>query len=148
MAGAYWSGQVGSCYWSCVIGPFEDADIEAFVAGIHRIGESRLNDLTILDVTYDIGLPKPTARRQIAEAVAAQPNMHRVRAHAVVCNSPIARAVVTTVNWFVRPQWPEAMFSHPRDATRWMNQHLPSTSEREVLEQIAATVPRFTSLRW
>lgn len=147
MGGRYWSGQVGACYWACVIGPFDDDDIDAFVAGIHRIGESRRPDIAILDITHGIGLPKATARQKIAEAVAAQPNMSRVRAHAVVCDSPVARAVVTTVNWLVTPRWPEATFANPRDAVGWMNEHTVIDAPA-VLADVASKVPRFTSLRW
>lgn len=147
VGGHYWSGQVGGCYWACVIGPFDDDDIDAFVAGIHRIGQSRLPEIAILDITYDIGLPKATARQKLAEAVAAQPNMHRVKAHAVVCDSPVARAVVTAINWLVRPKWPETMHSRPRDAVRWINEHTV-VDEVAVMADIASKVPRFGSLRW
>jgi hypothetical protein len=70
----YWSGRIGRCFWTCIQGEIQDADVEAFVRGIQRIGDSSLSELVVLDITHDINRPKPLHRKRITDAIQALPN--------------------------------------------------------------------------
>lgn len=144
----YWSGRVGLCFWTCIQGEIRDADVEAFVRGIQRIGESSLPELVVLDITHDISRPKPLHRKQITDAIQALPNKERIRGHAVVANSSVARGVLTIVNWFVKPVFPEKVFKHPGMALAWLKQHEVTLDPERVLEDVRLHVEGFDSLRW
>ena len=146
---AVYSGQVGACFWTCVIGAFSDEEAEAFAEGIRRLGElTRSQDVVELDICHDIPLPKPMHRKLLADAVAAIPDTSHVVGHALVSNSTVAQGVMTAINWFVKPAFPEKVFRDPRSGLAWLSAQLPSVNPRRVLDAIVQDVPDFERLRW
>lgn len=145
---SYWSGRVGRCFWSCIQGDITDADVAAFVGGIQRIGESALPELVVLDITHGINRPNAMHRKRITDAVQVLPNKERIRGHAVVADSSVARGVLTIVNWFVKPVFPERVFENPNAALAWLKEHDATLDEVRVLEDVGETVASFQKLRW
>ncbi|MEZ4231044.1 MAG: hypothetical protein R3B89_17850 [Polyangiaceae bacterium] len=130
-------------------GGFSDVDARDFAEGIRRMGAlTRENDIVVLDVCYDIPLPKPMHRKLIADAVESIPDKSHVAGHALVSNSTVAQGVLTAINWFVKPDFPEKVFGDPAAALAWLNAQLPSLSPRRVLDAISRDVPEFDRLRW
>ena len=146
--GSYWSGRVGRCYWSCVVGSVDEQTVDAFVRGIQRIGESHLSELVVLDLANSIDRPKPSDRQRITEAVHAIPNKERIRGHALVANSSVARGVLTIVNWFVKPQFPEKVSRMPELGLGWLKQQDSTLDPERVLEDIRQTVDGYQKLKW
>jgi hypothetical protein len=144
----HWSGRVGRCYWSCVVGRIDEETLNAFVRGIERIGESNLGDLVVLDLAHGIDRPKPLHRQRITEAVQKLPNKAHIRGHAVVANSSVARGVLTVVNWFVKPEFPEKVFRMPELALGWLKQHDSTLDPQRVLDDVRLRVPDYEKLRW
>lgn len=146
---ALYSGRVGTCFWTCAIGAFSDEEADAFAAGIHRMGAlTRSEDIVVLDICYDIPLPKPMHRKLIADAVESIPDKSHVIGHALVSNSSVAQGVLTAINWFVKPVFPEKVFRDPDAGLAWLSAQLPSVSPRRVTQAIAQEVPGFDRLRW
>ncbi|MCB9587335.1 MAG: hypothetical protein H6718_18185 [Polyangiaceae bacterium] len=146
---AVYSGQVGACFWTCVMGAFSDDEAGQFAEGIRRLGAlTRSQDIVVLDVCYDIPLPKPMHRKLIADAVEAIPDKSHVVGHALVSNSTVAQGVLTAINWFVKPVFPEKVFRDPSSGVAWLSAQLPSLSPRRILDAMAQDVPGFERLRW
>ncbi|MCA9642366.1 MAG: hypothetical protein KC492_16810 [Myxococcales bacterium] len=146
---ALYSGQVGACFWTCVMGAFSDEEAAQFAEGILRLGAlTRSQDIVVLDVCYDIPLPKPMHRKLIADAVEAIPDKSHVVGHALVSNSTVAQGVLTAINWFVKPVFPEKVFRDPSSGVAWLSAQLPSLSPRRILDAMAQDVPGFERLRW
>ncbi len=144
-----YSGRVGVCFWTCVVGAFNDREAEEFAAGIHRMGTlTRDEDIVVLDICYDLPLPTPMHRKLIADAVEAIPDKSHVMGHALVSNSSVAQGVLTAINWFVKPVFPEKVFGDPQSGVAWLSAQLPSVSPRRVLETIGQAVPGFERMRW
>lgn len=142
------SGDVGVCRWAFFRGATTDAMVDQLVAHIRA---SRPREGTVLiDIAYDITLPSALQRTRIAESVKDALGSHRrlISGHAVVTNSAVTRATMTAINWLVRPQFPEQIFSDPTSGLTWLKQLSPTVDLDATQAAIRAAVPGFSGLSW
>lgn len=142
------SGDVGICRWAFFRGASTDAMVEQLVTHIH--GSRPREGTVLIDIAYDITFPSALQRTRIAEAVKDALGTHRrlISGHAVVTNSAVTRATMTAINWLVRPQFPEQIFSDPASALAWLNQLSPTVDVDATQAAIRAAVPGFDRLAW
>lgn len=140
-------GETGLARWSCGRGTVSPGDVDVFV---RHIRETRPRPgLVMVDLMHDISTPSASERRQIADAVRdTLTGIKIIAGHVVVTNSPVARGVLTAVNWIVKTPFPETTSSTPAAGLAWARAQSPALDVDAVLAEINAQVPWWSGLRW
>lgn len=141
-------GELPGVSWACVVGEASDETLEAFVAQLERVGRRSLPGHVVLDLMHDVPLPNPLQRQRLTEAVQKVTARGGVGGHALVTNSTIARGVLSAINWFVRPAFPERTFREPKAAVAWLCSLNPKLDGDALLADIERHAPPFRALRW
>jgi hypothetical protein len=127
MAEGIWVGAHGGVCWAYFHGDFSADEFQRYVEKVQASMAQPSFAGAMLTVAHSPKMPSATQRKQLTDLVTTGA-AEKLKRHAIVSDSVVARGVVTAMNWVARKPFEERIFATPEAAIAWLREQIPDVS--------------------